>query len=129
MEQISHSQRDKMAVANELKDYLIEWFDYRFKVVEITISVDKMTISHMDKLLIDKLDEIKQMVKSDNAKPHAIEILNQMKFVMQFHHMKTFRNILYMFDEAGIETVQLKIGYEDFHTFNVQKPKEQKESQ
>ncbi|MRX46638.1 hypothetical protein [Pedobacter puniceum] len=128
MEKISHSRRAKMAVANELKKYLIEWFDYRFKVVEITILFDKMTISHKDKLLTDKVEQIKQMAKSENAKPYAIETLNQMKFVMQFQHLKIFRNIIYMFDEAGIDTVQLNIGYEDFHTFSVPKPKEQKES-
>lgn len=129
MEQRSPALRAKMAMATELKDYLTEWFDYRFKVVDITISFDKMTISHKDKLLTDKIEQIKQMAKSENAKPHAIETLNQMKFVMQFQHLKIFRNILYMFDEAGIDTVQLKIGYEDFHTFSVPKPKEQKESQ
>ena len=128
MEQISPTQRAKMTVANELKQYLIEWFDYRLKVVEITILFDKMTITHKDQIQIDKLADIKNLLTIKNTKEHGMALLNQMKVVMQLQHMKTFNNILDMFEEAGIETIQLKIGYEDFHTFNLQKPKEQKES-
>jgi len=123
MERLSDAQRAQMVLRKELTTYLDEWFKHRDKKVHIYPFFDKLIITHNDRVQVDRIADIKQQLSVKETKNTAMALLNQMTINMQKQHVQTFHNILDMFEDAGIERVQLKIGFEILVTFNVDKPK------